>query len=298
MDDNGTILAGCTEKASSGGRAAALLDKLAEQNKGRRAVVPGEEEGKDQSRAARSLNTHINSLAAGKADLLVATASEIPLNIPAGLYIAAIPKRGNPFNVLVSARDMILEEQPDDVPIVVADPASRGQLLYYRPGLMLVDIKDDFGGLVRRMLGGGIGGFVTDADEVEAFGGQEMVAEVFTSSICMPAAGQGAMAILVRKEDERIRTYVETVNDMPSRSEIMLERMVLEELDRNGKGPFGVLASVEEDEFMVSAVIVAPDGSEKLSGAMQGWYGEEKEIAEKLARQLFESGGGMLVRKT
>ncbi|MBU8920625.1 MAG: hypothetical protein KOO63_02080 [Bacteroidales bacterium] len=233
----------------------------------------------------------------GRLDIVIGSASEIPFPLSDGLEIGAVPSRGNPYNVLVSDEELILEEQPEDMPIVVPDPVSRGQLLYYRPDLLFVDMDCGVESLNGMMEEGKIGGFVVDAMEVEALSCQDRVVEVFTSSLCMPAAGQGAMALVTRSGDKRVKAIVEKINHQPSWAEVSLERIFLGEIPGRGRRSVGALSRVEDDEFQISAVLVAEDGSERIEGTMTGWKGEEKAAAGKLVNQLLDACGEHLIRK-
>ncbi len=289
------ITTGCKNDAASVVRAGAVVDMLAEANPERTFVdFRRTEEGK--SFKGKDIAGLLALVVREKIDIVIVDANLIPLNLQPELEIASIPERGNPFKVLVSSDDLILDEQRDDVPIAVSDPASRGQLLYYRPDLLLVDIEGDFESLISMMDRRQIGGFVTDASEAEALNHQDRVVEVFTSSICMPAAGQGAVGLVTRRTDRKTKQIAGSINHTPSFLEISLERMFLGELSKDGRGPVCVLCNADDDEFQISAVIAAPDGSEKISGLMRGWTGEERETSRKLARYLLESGAAHLIR--
>lgn len=290
------ITTGCRNNAASIVRAAGVLEILAEANPERTFM--------DFRRAEDARLCRGNDAAAlfplllkEKIDLLIVDADLVPLNLQQELEIVSAAERGNPFKVLVSSDDLILDEKPDDVPIAVSDPASRGQLLYYRPDLLLVDIDGEFDDLVSMMERGEIGGFVADASEVEALGRQDRVTEVFTPSICMPYAGQGGLALVARRNDRKTRQIADSVNHSPSFQEISLERMFLAEMTRDGRGPVCVLCNVDGEAFQISAVVAAPDGSEKISGMMHGFAGKEREVSAKLARYLLDSGADRLVGK-
>ena len=229
-------------------------------------------------------------------DIIVANACELPLRLPVCAAIAAIPERGNPFDVLIARDELILDEQPEHVRLGVTDEVSRVQLLYYRPDLVLREEKSGVEALNRLMAEDEIDGFVTAAAEVEALNQQEHVVEVFTSSICTPMAGQGALSLLTRKNDRDALAATAILNDPSSLAEVMLERMFLGVVSRDGRVPVGVLAKMEGDTFEIEAAITAPDGSEKVTGAIDGVTGQEKEIIGRLVEDLLASGGGRIIK--
>ncbi len=234
-------------------------------------------------------------LAKNEIDVAVTDARWLPLQLPAGIEIAAVLERTNPFDVLISGEDLILDEQPENTCIAAHDAVKRGQLLYYRNDLKLIEKEEDFDGLRALMAKGGISAFVFPAADVETLGKQEDVVEVFTTSICTPVAGQGAIALLARRERKDLLATLRSLGDPSSAAEVELERLFLERTAKDGRGPIGVLANVEEGGFELEAAIAAPDGTEKISGSIAGALGERARVVAKLAGELLAAGGEEII---
>jgi len=241
--------------------------------------------------AARATAGLFRRLAKGEIDVAVVDARRVPLQLPEPVEIAAVLERTNPFDVLISCEDLILDEQPENVCIAALDAVKRGQLLYYRPDLKFVDTNDDFDVLFAAVQSGTLGAFVYPASDVEALNRQMHVVEVFTTSICTPPGGQGAQALLARRDRRDVCAAIRDLNDPSTAAEIELERMLLEQLARDGRGPVGVLGNVEESVFELEAAIAAPDGTEKISAAAGGSLAERSKIVTRLAAELLASGG-------
>jgi hydroxymethylbilane synthase len=296
LSDHKKITAGYRTDKASVHRAGIVIEMLAEAGCGN--IIDFRKNGAAiGGKGTPEIKGLLKMLREGRLDILITSARDIPYPLDDGFEIGAVPSRGNPYNVLISAEELILEEQPGDVAIVVPDPFNRAQLRYYRPDLLFVDMDCGVESLNGMMEEGKIGGFVVDAMEVESLSCQESVVEVFTSSLCMPAAGQGAMALVTRSGDSHVKSLVQKINHQPSWAEVSLERMFLGEIPGRGRKSAGALSRVEDDEFQISAVLVAKDGSERIEGTMTGWKGEEKTAAGKLVSQLLEAGGEQLIRE-
>lgn len=248
-----------------------------------------------RSRPVTDISALLGLVSRGRADIAIIEAGEMPLKFSGKLEIGAVLLRGNPFNVIISDEEMILDEFPAGISIAVGDPGIRGQILSYRDDIELVDRDEGYEDLRELLDRGEIGGFVARAWEVEILGRQDEVVEVFTSSVCMPPAGQGAVALIIRAGDKNAAAAVRQVNHPASLSEVMLERMLLGALSKDGKGGIGVLAEFDEDEFAISAVIASPDGSEKIMSEETGWKGDELKVIGSLVEDLFEKGGGEIM---
>jgi hydroxymethylbilane synthase len=252
-------------------------------------------EAASRSRPVTDTAALLGLISRGRADIAVIEAGELPLKFNGKLEIGAVLQRGNPFNVIISNEDMILDDLPAGISIAVGDPGLKGQLLSYRDDIDLVDRDEDFAGLRELLDRGEIGGFVARAWEVELLGRQDEVVEVFTSSICMPPAGQGAVVLIIRTGDKSASAAVRRINHTASLAEIVLERTLLGAMSKDGKGGIGVLAEFDEEEFVLSAVIVSPDGSRKIISEMQGWPGDELKVVSSLVEDLSEKGGAEIM---
>jgi len=248
-----------------------------------------------RSRPISDTSALLGLVSRGRADIAVIEAGELPLKFSGKLEIGAVLQRGNPFNVIISNEDMILDDLPAGIQIAVGDPGLKGQILSYRDDIDLVDCDEDFAGLRELLDRGEIGGFVARAWEVELLGRQDEVVEVFTSSICMPPAGQGAVALIVRTGDKNAAAAARQINHSASLAEVVLERTLLGAMSKDGRGGIGVFARFDEDEFELSAVIVSPDGLRKIVSEMQGWPGDELKVIGSLVEDLFEKGGGEIM---
>jgi hydroxymethylbilane synthase len=249
------------------------------------------EDASPRNRCATETASLLGLISRGRADIAVVEAGELPLRTGRKLELGAVLKRDNPFNVIISNEERILDDLPSDTSIAVCDPGLRGQLLHYRDDIDFIGCGEDYAGLREMLDRGETGGFVARAWEVEMLGRQDEVVEVFTSSVCMPPAGQGAVAMVCRSGDRKALGAVREINHAVSFAEVMLERMLLGAVSKDGKGGIGVLAEFEGDEFELNAAVASPDGSRKIVSGIRGWVGDELKVVGSLAGDLFEKGG-------
>jgi len=276
-------------------RFAASFEQIASLNSGKRFVSVFELAGKHSAGKGRdvfkSFSNLISALVRGEIDLAEADGTDLPTNLPHGVEIFAVLDRSNPFDVFISSDDMILDEQPEEARVAVTNQVEMGQLLYYRPDLDVVVRGDGFDNLCAEMENGVLNGFVYPASKVEAIDKQDKVVEVFTSSICMPVAGQGSIAIIGRKGERELKEIVKGLNDMPSYDELLLEKAFAGTVSKDKKAPIGVLSSIDGRDFKLEGVIVSPDGSERISGSISGKLAESEKLLAELAEELLSSGG-------
>jgi hydroxymethylbilane synthase len=282
-DEGGKRSAPARQRGRVAGAKAALADSASDGETSRRL---------EPRRAAAMI---IQRVVKGEIDVGVLDARSVPLQIAPPIEVAAVLERTNPFDVLISHDDLILDEQPESACIAAVDAVKRGQLLYYRPDLKLVEGEDDFDRLFSSLHRRDIDAFVYPAADVEALHQQRHVAEVFTASICTPPSGQGAQVLLVRRDRRDVCALLRALNDPSTAAEIELERLLLEHLTRDGRGPVGVLGNVEANVFEIEAAIASPDGAEKISGTIGGPLADRLKIVPKLAAELLAAGGDEII---
>jgi hydroxymethylbilane synthase len=275
---------GCTGGADAGVWCMQIVAAIQGAVPGSR-LVSRRYEGGDGLSASEEVPELLVKLRGGELDIVMADVAAIPVALNEELCLTSVLKRGNPFDALVSCADVILEEFPAGAEIDVCSPLTRGQLIYFRPDLRFISGSCDFNVSYTRMLSGRSAGFVLPASMVETLNQQEKVTEVLTSSICMPPAGQGAIGLVVRREDRRSRELAELLNHEPSMNEIRLERSLLEHMSED-KGNVGVLAKIDELGFYINAVRIEPEGLERVERNISGDFGEEDDIVRELAEEL------------
>jgi hydroxymethylbilane synthase len=226
-----------------------------------------------------------------KYDALVLSASALPVKLHEGLTVGAITNRLTPYDVLISHEEQILDELPLNARIVANEVRREAQMLYYRPDLKMVRAKGSIDALIQKVNSAKIDAVVLSAADVEWLHKQDCVVEVFTNSVCIPAAGQGSLAILVRCEDDRTKKIVASVNDPASFSEIKAEWSFLEHIGLSESDPVGVLGNIEGDKLELEGVVALPDGREKICSALKGSPGREQELGQQLANEIMEAGG-------
>ncbi|MFQ5511863.1 MAG: hypothetical protein ACE5EO_08445 [Candidatus Krumholzibacteriia bacterium] len=262
-------------------------------------IVAGEETS-DNNRAPNSpirVARLMNDLLNETFDGLVLNATHLPARLPDGLTIGAITNRLIPYDVLISSLDCLLDELSEGASVVANDERREAQLLYYRPDLKMVRTRGSVDSVIQKVKSEKVDAAVLAAGDVERLQKQDHVVEFLTCSICIPAAGQGSLAILVRSNDEPARRAIHSINDPASYSEIVAEWAFLESLGIESRSPVGVLGSIEGRTLELEGMIALPDGRERIHALTRGTLGHEAELGEKLATEILEAGGKELLQE-
>jgi hydroxymethylbilane synthase len=230
-------------------------------------------------------------------DALVLDAATMPARLPSGLQIGAITRRVTPCDALICGNEMILDELAEHAVLAANGARREAQMLYYRPDLKIVHAKGSLDSLIQKVKNAKIDAAVVAAADMERLGKQEYVVELLTNAVCVPAAGQGALAVLLRSGEDLFEECIRTINDAPTSNELKAEWAFVDYLGLNGTHPVGVLASTEGKVFEVEGVLAYPDGREKIHFMVKGSPGQETELGRTLAAEILEAGGREILQE-
>ena len=227
------------------------------------------------------------ALLAGEIDIAVHSAKDVPLEEDPGLVIAAYPERADPRDALISRRGGgSLESLPRGAVVGTDSPRRAGFLLAARPDLEVIPLHGNVETRLRRMDEGAADALVLAAAGIDRLGRQARIDERLEPDVVAPAPGQGALAVQVRRADDRLVEVASAIDDEDVRLAVEAEREVLRATGGSCRAPVGAHATVSGDEFWVLAGGVNSDGSGKLVERLRGNRAEAAELAARLGRRL------------
>jgi hydroxymethylbilane synthase len=228
-------------------------------------------------------------LLAGEAEIGVHSAKDLPGTIPGGLEIAAVPEREDPADVWLGTGGS-LEEVPEGARVGTASLRRRAQLLAARPDLRVEELHGNVDTRLRKLEEGELDAIVLAAAGLRRLGRQGEISFPIPVDGMVPAAGQGALALQTRTEDERSREAAGTINDLKAMRELTAERTVVALLEATCASPLGAHARVEGDRIVIDAFVGLPDGSEWLRDRLEAAADEPALAGAELVQRLLGAG--------
>src|SRR5699024_10944043 len=105
---------------------------------------------------------------------------------------------------------------------------------------------------------------------LKRLGLEEKITEYLPAETFTPAAGQGALAIECRKDDEEILSLLDNINDRNVETAIWTERTLINLLDQEDKAPIGAFAHMDNGEIILYASVSSIDGEHNLTSTARG----------------------------
>ena len=232
------------------------------------------------------------ALLSGEIDLAVHSLKDVPTELPEGISLAAITRRHDPSDVLVSERRYTLDDLPHKAVVATSSLRRKAQLLHHRPDLEIVDIRGNVDTRVRKMSEGAADAVVLARAGLERLG-LDAPHTVIPPDIVLPAVGQGALAVATMRDHPLRGPIRETLNHDPTEKAVLAERAMLRALEGGCRVPVGATSTVTGGVVRLGGIVISPDGALAYRGAAEGE--EPEEVGKRLAFDLLEQGAAVVL---
>jgi hydroxymethylbilane synthase len=233
----------------------------------------------------------------GEIDLAVHSLKDMPSRTTPRLSLAAIPERADPRDALVSKAGLRLSELPPGSQVGTGSPRRRAQILALRPDLEVVGIRGNVDTRLSKVKEAAYDAVVLAAAGLDRLGRRDAITEILSPETMLPAAGQGALAVELRADDEATHTLVAPVNHTPSWAAAGAERAFMARLGAGCHVPAAAYAVVDEHDIRLRALVADMDGEKIIRGERQGEIGEAELLGRRIAEELLDRGAGELLRE-
>lgn len=201
------------------------------------------------------------ALLEGRVDLAVHSLKDLPVELPEGLVLAAVPPRGDPLDALVSRDGAPLEGLPPGARVGTSSARRRLQLLLARPDLEVVSLRGNLDTRLRKLEAGQVEAIVVAAVGLQRLGLERRPAQRLSPEVMLPSPGQGALAVESRADDHRARALAAALEDRASRQEVTAERAFLRRLGGGCRVPIAALGRVRDGVLWLWAGVGTREGT-------------------------------------
>lgn len=230
-------------------------------------------------------------LLAGRIDVAVHSAKDLPTAADERLRIAAYLPRADPRDALVIRPGFgaCLDDLPAGARIGTDSPRRTGFLLARRPDLTLRPLDGNVDTRLRRLDAGEVDGLVLASAGLDRLGRADRIAERLNPADVPPAPGQGAIAVQARSDDP-IAAVVAGLDDPGTRQVVEAERAFLAACGGGCRSPIGALATLHDGILDIHGGRVAVDGTNPRFARTSGPVGTAAELVADLAAKVCAGG--------
>ncbi|GAB4250453.1 MAG: hydroxymethylbilane synthase [Acidobacteriota bacterium] len=232
------------------------------------------------------------ALLEGAIDLAVHSLKDLPVEQPAGLEVAAYPRREDPRDALALGDGYrSLADLPSGARVGTSSLRRRVQLLRLRGDLAVEPIRGNVDTRLRKLREGTYAAVTLALAGLRRLGLDEAADYVFPPEEMLPAPGQAALAVEIRSNDAGTRELVALLDDPVTRTAVTAERAFLAALGGGCQVPLGAYARCDGDgSGTLRAFVASPDGGSFLEDEIAGSADQLPELARRLADRFLAAG--------
>ena len=236
------------------------------------------------------------SLLKGEIDLAVHSMKDLPLQIPAGIVLAAITEREEARDAFMSRTGQALDQLPAGSRIGTSSLRRKSQLLHLRRDIEVVEIRGNVDTRVRKLDEGRYDAIVLAACGLIRLGLEDRITQYLSLDQMLPEPGQGALGVEARAGDEEILELLKVLDDPITRACVEAERAFLRALGGGCRVPIAAYAQIANGTLALDGAVVAPDGTRLLRDRSTGPLESPESLGEALANRLISQGAKELLK--
>jgi hydroxymethylbilane synthase len=237
-----------------------------------------------------------DALLRSEIDLAVHSMKDVPTHVPEGLEILAIPEREDPRDVLISRGGIAFDRLGAGSRIGTSSLRRQAQLLHVRPDLCIQILRGNVDTRLRKLEAGEFEGIILAAAGVQRLGWTDRVTEYLSPDLCLPAIGQGALALEGRASDAFMRDVAVRLDHRTTRLAVTAERALLERLEGGCQVPIAAHATISGETLKMTALVASVNGRRLIRDSIQGLAQAAHRLGIELAERLLAQGGDEILR--
>ncbi len=231
----------------------------------------------------------------GRIDMAVHSAKDMPTILPEGLVIAAYPERKDARDLIVNRFGASFLDLPEGARLGTSSPRRSGQLLAARADIQIVPIRGNVDTRMSKIDEDRLDGVALAAAGLERLGRIGEATEILGPELCVPDAGQGALAVEILAEDEYMWEMVEAVNHAPTWAAVTTERAFVDAIGGGCRVPVAAYAVPRGEYLDIRTMACLPDGSRIYRNRVEAPVSDAKSVGWEAARALVETGADSIV---
>jgi len=243
-----------------------------------------------------------DSLLAGEIDVAVHSSKDLPAVLPPGLTLGAVLPREDPRDavVLPAGREASSVESVRALlgssPRIGTSSVRRiAQLMTLFPNARFEPIRGNLDTRLRKLDSGDYDALVLAAAGLRRLQHAHRISTALPANVCVPAPGQGIIAIEIREDDQPTRELVKTITDATTAAILDAERAVVTRLGGGCQMPIGAFATVEGETMTLAAIVIALDGSREVRASASGSTREPGAVGIRAADSLLARGADTIL---
>ena len=235
------------------------------------------------------------AVAENKVDFAVHSLKDVPTELPEGLVLACIPKREATNDIFISKDGSTILTIKKGAKVGTSSLRRAVQVSRIRPDLVVKPIRGNIETRIRKLQEGEFDGVVLAQAGIARLGIDVKFEKLATKDF-PPSPGQGAIAIVSRKDNHSLIESLKKIEDPDSRAEVEAERALSLFVDSGCRFPVGALAQIKGDKLTLKVTVYSIDGKQSINVEKTGDPLQAAELGKQAAAELSQKGVAELAK--
>jgi len=244
-----------------------------------------------------------DALLAREIDVAVHSSKDMPAVLPEGLTIGAVLPREDPRDAMIlpgsappyASLEAIIRALGNGPRIGTSSVRRTAQLSRLFPMARFAPIRGNLDTRMRKLDSGDYDALVLASAGLRRLNHGHRISAALPVDACVPAPGQGIVAVEIRSDDDELRAVVAAINDTASAAALDAERAVVERLGGGCQMPIGAYARLTDETVHVAAIVTSIDGERVVRAEATGAALDARAAGVEAANRLLEGGAGAIL---
>ena len=236
-----------------------------------------------------------NALLTHQADFAVHCVKDMSVYPVPNLVCAALLKRDDPRDALLSCKGHTLNSLPQGALIGTGSPRRIVQLKKIRPDLRFTPIRGNVNSRIEKLENNEVDALMLSYCGLLRIQKTDYVTELFNPIDFISAVGQGALCVQCREDDDEIFQILHHLHDLPTAYAIAAEKALVHRLNGDCHTPIGVFAHIIDGQLKLNACIGDQQSGEIIYTQTQGFTKDAKHVGIAAANDLIAKGAHRMI---
>jgi hydroxymethylbilane synthase len=231
----------------------------------------------------------------GEADIAVHSMKDVPYQLPDEFELGAILQREDPSDAFVSNHYTSLETLPLGARVGTCSNRRIVQLKSLRPDLQILDLRGNVNTRLQKLDDAEFDAIILATAGLIRLGFEERITQKLSMYQSLPAVGQGAVGIEIRKDDEHIKQLITPLIDTETSLRLTAERAMNAKLEGSCSAPIAGFATISGNNMNITGLVGNIATNLILSSSVSGNKNNPQQLGEELAQHLIDNGAKQLL---
>jgi hydroxymethylbilane synthase len=195
----------------------------------------------------------------GRADMAVHSLKDMPTGRPDGLTVAGFPTRACPYDLCLARNGVDFANLAPGALIGTGSPRRIVQLKAARADVRFADLRGNLDTRIAKLETAAYDAICVAAAGLIRLEKTFPQSAILSADICIPAVGQGALALECRADDDEVKKIAASVNDRRTQIEVECERSFLVALGGGCSMPIAAFAHTRSDTIHIEGIVGDPE---------------------------------------